>query len=319
MACSGAATSPDRPAPVPEASKSGVSTPVPVGEASPALGRPSTDGPPELVVDSVGWQRRDAPSSPEDPRSRHPATYLQLRYASLDDPKLFEMILDRGGWPLRDLSIVGTGDEVCHSSFVAAIERRRPDRLLLRLEGAFTEAHVACLEALASESLLLSMCPREHNILYDDCDGDQQLALLAASPTLRTRVHALAIAFDSTDTWSLLTRFESLEYLTIRGEALRDPSSDAISAVCTHPSLGHLDVFDPESPGAELVPPWACVKSLHSYAGWRLSFDDEMPLPEPPAPEKPCNLRALLLWSLSATARAQLQECRQLTSIEVVQ
>jgi hypothetical protein len=315
-ACSGATVPSDRPAPA--AADHGPAADPPTGAASPILARPSTDGPPELVVDSVGWQRRDAPVSPDDPDLRHPSTYLQLRYASLDEPALFDMILD-GAQPLRDLSLVASGDEACHPTFAAAIARRRPDRMLLRLEGTITAAHVACVAALETDALLLSLCPIEHNIVYDDCDGDEQLALVAASPALRSRVHALAVAFSEPTTWPLLARFPALEYLTIRDEALRNPGPDAIAAVCSHPGLRHLDVFDAQNPGAELVPPWACVKSLQSYAGWRLSFDDEMPLPEPLAPEQPCNLRALLLWSLSDAARSHLQGCRALSSIEVVQ
>jgi hypothetical protein len=291
----------------------------PAGEASLALGRPSPDGPSELVLGSVGWQRRDAPRSPEDADKRHPATYLQLRYASLDDPGVFEMLLDARAWPLRDLSIVGTGDEVCHPVFAAAIARRAPDRLLLRLEGPpLTAEHVACVAALRTDALLLSLCPREHLSLYDDCDGDRQLALLAASPELRPRVHALAVAFDQPETWEQLGRFEALEHLTIRGEALRNPAPRAISTVCSLPALRHLDVLDAESPGAELVPPWSCVEALHGYTGWHLSFDEELALPELPGPERPCELRSLLLWSLSDAARSRLQECRWLSSIEVV-
>lgn len=298
------------PAAPPEAS-------APDGGASLALARPSPEGLPELVDDSVGWQRRDAPSSPEDADLRHPATYLQLRYASLDDPKLFEMNLD-GRWPLRDLSLVASGEELCHPSFAAAIARRRPERLLLRVEAPFGEPHVECLAALETDALMLSMCPLEHLPHHGNCDGDEQLALLAASP-LRARVRALAIGFGDHASWPLVARFDALEYLTVRGEALRDAEPIAVGAVCSHAGLRHVDLFDAQNPGAEVVLPWACVWSLHSYAGWHLPFDDDdLRLPEPGAPSGECELRMLQLWTLSDAARAELQPCRKLTKLEVV-
>lgn len=317
-ACPGGGAPSDRSA-QPEGSAAVVPppAPTPAGAASLALGRPSPGGLPELVDDSVGWQRRDAPTSPEDPSLRHPATYLQLRYASLDDPKLFDLILD-GMWPLRDLSIVASGEELCHPSFVAAIARRRPDRLLLRVEAPFDEAHVQCLAALETDAFMLSMCPRDHMPHHGNCDGDQQLALLAASP-LRSRVRALAIGFDDHASWPLLMRFDALEYLTVRDEALRDAGSLPADVVCAQSSLRYVDLFDAQSPGAEAALPWACIRSLHGYAGWHLPFDDELRPPEPGAPAGECALRMLQLWSLSDAARAELQPCHALTSLEVLQ
>ena len=262
--------------------------PVPAERApSKTAAASSNEGPLDLEWEFArGWEPRETLD-----------TYVKLEYTPLGNQKALRAMLTAGK-PLRDKAVIAQGDEVCAPAFVAAVAAEKPDRLLLRIEGKVTTATTDCLDQLATPRLYLGMCPGRGSTI-GDCDGDAELAALAAGHTMERRLRGLAIGFSQKASWKHIARFAALEYLTVRGSALANIDAEAEMTICQRTELRALDVWDPNQDPPYLERDPVCVYMRERFASWGVH--------DAPPPNLPCRLRHLFVWDIEPPLRAALQ------------
>lgn len=245
----------------------------------------------ELTVDSVGFERRQPPPPGAGATwQRDPRSYFNLDHGLLDHPELLDAVFTHGV-VLGDVSLLATPKELCHPAFAQLVARHAPPRLLLSIRGRMDAAALDCLGSLQTPRLYLQLCPHE-NIVYGNCDGDRELADLAAHPTLPARVFGLSLTFSEATTWEYLRVFVSLEDLHVRGKALRELRGVAGQVVCDAPNLKSLDLYDASELGGDLRLSWPCVARLRNFEAATLPDDASF------FGATPCRLRRVFLWTL---------------------
>lgn len=168
------------------------------------------------------------------------------------DPLLAQLYRERfSRVDLETTSLVFDTADLCAPLFTEAVKARRPKHLLLSLQGSLTASGIACLSALRVPALYVAGCLYRGN--WRDgarCDGDAEIALLAADPFLRTSIRGLAASVSSVAALTRLAELENLTYLALAKGHDPDPSVGFVTLPYDKlRTLRFLDVtsFDPDA------------------------------------------------------------------------
>jgi hypothetical protein len=264
---------------------------------------------PDLEWDSArGWEIAQPWPPGEMITKRDAALYLNLAYASLDEPDIFRMLL--GAPPgLSDRSLIVPHEDLCHPSLAPALEGLAPSRLLLKIEGDPTGPEWDCLAALPDVDLYLTLCPNDGIPLLYRCDGDAHMDAMLARPDLRRRVRGLAVSFQDARHWGTLATFPRLQMLTLQGPAIVvAPEATHVEKICALPDLAYVDILDAAEPSHRAELPLPCIFGLETYIGW--SFVPEWTFDaSPPVGFPACRLRRIDLFSIAERDRPWLAAC----------
>lgn len=155
------------------------------------------------VLDAVPWS---PPSDPTLQRILRESFELQLAHSALPETTL---VVDE--------------QVVCSPGLLGAVERARPHRLLLTIRGGITAKVASCLGHLPTERLYLTGCLYRSHRPEDRCDGDAEVAHLAADDAVRGRVRGLATSLGQLGSMKHLAAFPALEYLAVASGATPEP------------------------------------------------------------------------------------------------
>ncbi len=265
---------------------------------------------------AVGWEPRQEATR----RTRPEGSYLVLEYAL---PYFEPLARTSAGLPLRDKPlIVRHANELCDATLHEAVQTIAPDRLLIRIDPDLDASSVACLARLDVPNLFLSTCHHDGALpRMDGCrDGDAQLALLAGSEVLRSKVRGLAIGFGDTDSWRQLGRFTRLSHLVLRGDSVQNATYQDTLPLCELEALDYVDALNAYTPGAILpLMPVQCILGWRTLKLWRL--DRLQPWLDQVAafPNIRCHVERLEAYQVSDEHRRTLEQaCPRLMELSTM-
>lgn len=218
--------------------------------------------------------------------------------------------LSAGG--LSDTSVIVDERLLCSPEVRAIVARDQPSRLLLAVAGGITPKAVACLRELPAPRLYLTGCLYRSHRPGDACDGDAELAALAADEALRPRVRGLALSLGSQSSMEALGRFAELELLALAPARSPEPGV-GVEALpfAALPKLRYLDLTT-WTDGERVFTPAAlrAIAGLHTLR-WAAHLAGPIPAP--------CNLARYRSESLGDADVEGLAACsalRELSSDE---
>ncbi len=217
-----AATAP--PAPGSSGGTTGAAASAPVVPPDPDLSITFNPG----FTDHLGWVQLKAPLSlqylgnPGATVQRFDADWQRTKSDELS-MKIFELELARVDWSTTSVLLVE--GQLCSPQLRDAVNRAKPARLLLRIDGGLTDAGVGCLRQLTPPRLYLAGCLYRSHRREERCDGDAELRALASDEAVRKRVGGLAVSLSKRDSVAQLRQFPALEYLAIASGPEPEPGA----------------------------------------------------------------------------------------------
>jgi Leucine-rich repeat (LRR) protein len=133
--------------------------------------------------------------------------------AAADYPEIQDLLLARTTF--EDTGIELDEASLCGEALRVAVTKAKPKRMLLSFVGSLTKTGVGCLRSLASPRLYLTGCLYRAHRPKEGCDGDAELAELAADDSVRARVFGVALSIARPESLASLARFPVLEALAL--------------------------------------------------------------------------------------------------------
>lgn len=208
---------------------------------------------------------------------------------------------------LEETSLVLQESSLCSPTLLKAVEKQRPQRLLVSVHWGLTQAGANCLKALPTERIYFAGCLHRPHRAEDACDGDAELATILADDALHERIRGLALSLSRHASVMSLAKVPQLEYLAIVSGRNEEPGS-GFSSLPFHAleNLRYLDVSEWDSDVFLWMPPLVqFFAGLHTL---KWSGNLAKPLPG-------CQLRRVFDHHLGDEDAAALSACSHLEEL----